>query len=71
MKQTIKTIERELDIINRQIDMKIITGRSYKHDAMRHKSLLAELRQLKSRGDRGFFSGFLGGMAKAVTSFIF
>jgi hypothetical protein len=44
---TIKAIEYELDIINRQIDMKIITGRPYRKDSLRHKSLLAQLRQLK------------------------
>ncbi len=46
---TIKAIEYELDIINRQIDMKIITGRSYKRDALRHKSLLVQLRSLRSK----------------------
>lgn len=52
----IKAIEYELDIINRQIDMKIITGRPYKRDALRHKSLLAELRQLKSKNESNWFS---------------
>ncbi len=53
---TIKAIEYELDILNRQIDMKIITGRSYKRDALRHKSLLAQLRHLKAREGYSFFS---------------
>ncbi len=53
---TIKAIEYELDILNRQIDMKIITGRSYKRDALRHKSLLAQLRHLKAREGYSIFS---------------
>ncbi len=51
---TIKAIEYELDIINRQIDMKIITGRAYKKDALRHKSLLAQLRNLKAQESQGW-----------------
>jgi hypothetical protein len=53
---TIKAIEYELDIINRQIDMKIITGRAYKKDALRHKSLLAQLRHLKAQESYGWLN---------------
>lgn len=55
---TIKALEYELDIINRQIDMKIITGRAYKKDALRHKSLLAQLRNLKAQESFSWFNRF-------------
>ncbi|MEK7607951.1 MAG: hypothetical protein AAB484_03495 [Patescibacteria group bacterium] len=74
MRNTIKTIQYELDIINKQIDMKIITGRSYKNDALRHKLLLSQLRRLKSYDGHnlfGLFAKSLGRMAGAVASFIF
>lgn len=53
---TIKALEYELDIINRQIDMKIITGRAYKKDALRHKSLLVQLRGLKAQESFNWFN---------------
>lgn len=68
---TIKTIQHELDIINKQIDMKIITGRSYKNDAVRHRLLLGQLRKLKSHDDRGPFAHLFGRMAGALSTLIF
>jgi hypothetical protein len=59
---TIKTIQYELDVLNKQIDAKIITGRSYKRDALRHRMLLNQLRHMKSREGYGFWS-FFGRMA--------
>ncbi len=53
---TIKALEYELDIINRQIDMKIITGRSYKKDSLRHKYLLGQLRTIRARESFSIFS---------------
>ncbi|HEY0908168.1 MAG TPA: hypothetical protein VGE35_02350 [Candidatus Paceibacterota bacterium] len=52
---TIKALEYELDIINRQIDMKIITGRPYKKDSLRHKFLLAQLRTIRARDSFSLF----------------
>jgi hypothetical protein len=63
---TIKAIEYELDIINRQIDMKIITGRSYKKDALRHKSLLAQLRHLKAQENHNWLSKLTHSFATLV-----
>ncbi|HEY4500639.1 MAG TPA: hypothetical protein VJH25_02480 [Candidatus Paceibacterota bacterium] len=72
MKQsTIKTIQYELDIINRQIDMKIITGRSYKNDAIRHKLLIGQLRRLKSQDGHSPFAHFFGRMAGALATLVF
>jgi hypothetical protein len=65
---TIKAIEYELDIINRQIDMKIITGRSYKRDALRHKSLLAQLRSLRAKENP--FAWF-GKLSHSFATFVF
>lgn len=36
-------ITREIDQLNRLIDKKIIRGRSYRREAMRHKVLLRKL----------------------------
>lgn len=63
---TIKVIEYELDIINRQIDMKIITGRSYKKDALRHKYLLAQLRTIRAQENFNWFSKFSQSFATLV-----
>lgn len=72
MKQsTIKTIQYELDIINKQIDMKIITGRSYKNDAIRHKLLIGQLKRLKSQDGQNLFTHFFGRMAGALATIIF
>jgi hypothetical protein len=67
--QTIKTIQYELDILNKQIDAKIITGRPYRAYALRHKTLLCQLRQLKARESHSF--GFFGKMAGALATFVF
>ncbi len=64
---TIKAIEYELDIINRQIDMKIITGRTYKKDALRHKYLLAQLRAIRARESFNFF----GKLSQSFATLVF
>jgi hypothetical protein len=64
---TIKAIEYELDVINRQIDMKIITGRTYKRDALRHKYLLAQLRTIRARDSFDFF----GKLSQSFATLVF
>ena len=45
----IKRIQAEIEEINEAIDMKIIRGLSYKSLSTKHKSLMNELRSLKSK----------------------
>ncbi|MEN9649420.1 MAG: hypothetical protein RL094_387 [Candidatus Parcubacteria bacterium] len=48
-KGQIKTaIEVELRKLNETIDMKIVRGLSYRQEARRHKTLLAQARRLRS-----------------------
>ena len=51
----IKTIQIELEKLNQEIDLKIIKGHSYKREALRHKFLRKELRELTSKESYGFF----------------
>jgi hypothetical protein len=67
---TIKTIQYEIEVLNRQIDAKIITGRPYRKYALRHKMLLNQLRNLKSREGHNPFT-FFGRMAGALATFVF
>ncbi len=71
--RNIKTIQYELDLINKQIDMKIITGRPYRTYALRHKMLLNQLRNLKARDGQGLFRpfAFFGKMAGALAMLVF
>ena len=64
-----RMIEREIDLINHQIDMKIIVGRSYKKDAEQHKRLVRELRTLKASRENAWFSR-MGRVASAIGSFM-
>lgn len=43
-KQYLKTIEREIQRINRIIDLKILRGEEYKKEARDHKLLLKKIR---------------------------
>lgn len=42
--KTIITINKEINKINEEIDMKIIQGLAYRTEARRHKTLLQKLR---------------------------
>lgn len=62
--QTIKMIRREISVLNKRIDEKIIKGLSYVNEARRHKFLKSQLSRLSpqySWFDRsiGFVSTFL------------
>ncbi len=43
-----KSIHKELKKINKVIDEKIILGKSYKEESMRHKFLLTQIRKLQN-----------------------
>ena len=62
-------MEREIDLINHQIDMKIIIGRPYQRDAQKHKMLIAQLKELKKVRYNAWFSR-MGRFAGAVSSFM-
>jgi hypothetical protein len=51
-----KLLQRELEILNHSIDMKIIKGVSYAKEARRHKYLLARLLSSKKASRSSFFS---------------
>jgi hypothetical protein len=42
------SINRELRVINRKIDHKIVKGLSYEKESARHRNLVTQLRQLES-----------------------
>ena len=44
--QAVRNIRAEIDKLNREIDFKIIKGLSYRREALRHKSLTAQLARL-------------------------
>lgn len=48
-----KTLRRELARLNQKIDMMIIKGQSYAHEAKKHKMLT---RQLRTLSGQSFFS---------------
>jgi hypothetical protein len=54
--QAIKAIRMEIDRINQEIDLRIIKGVSYRREALRHKTLMAQLARLTPR--RSPFSFF-------------
>ena len=43
-KQYLKSIEKEIQRINKQIDLKILRGEEYKREARDHKLLLKKIR---------------------------
>lgn len=53
--QYIKIIERELQSLNKRIDMKILQGVEYRKEARDHKILQ---RKMLQHSHRGFFSKF-------------
>ncbi len=54
--QYVKIIERELQAINKRIDMKILQGIEYRKEAREHKMLQKKMVQ---HSRRGFFSRFV------------
>lgn len=54
--QYVKIIEKELQSINKVIDMKILQGVEYRKEAINHKILQRKMRQ---HSRRGFFTKFL------------
>ncbi len=62
--QAIKTIRTELELLNQEIDLRIIKGVSYRREARRHKLLKAQLARLAPRrsnwlGSFSFMSAFM------------
>ena len=53
--QYVKIIERELQAINKIIDMKILQGMEYRKEALNHKILQKKMRQ---HSRKSFFSKF-------------
>ena len=49
-----KAILEEIDALNERIDLKMIRGQSYRHEALRHKVLLVQLRRLTRSGSASF-----------------
>ncbi len=55
-----KTLRRELARLNQRIDMMIIKGQSYTHEAKKHKMLTRQLRVLSGHS---FFSRLTSSMS--------
>lgn len=53
--QYLKMLEREIQRVNRKIDLKILEGRNYMKEAREHKLLLKKVRY---HARRNFFSKF-------------
>jgi len=47
--QVIKTLRHEIAGVNKEIDLRIIKGMSYRREALRHKMLTAQLHRLARR----------------------
>jgi len=60
-----KTLQKELGVLNDQIDQKIIKGLSYVRESRRHKFILARLSDIK----RSSRSGWLSKSFSFVSSF--
>lgn len=57
--QYLKMLEREIQKINKKIDLKILQGQNYRKEAMEHKLLLKKVRyHMKSNFFRKFFPTF-------------
>lgn len=57
--QYIKILERELARLNREIDLKIISGVNYSKEAGEHKLLLKKMRQHRIAKRKSFFKSLL------------
>lgn len=64
--QLTKEIQKELDILNRRIDDKILRGVSYGNEAKRHKMLLAQLTRFNRHSSgKGIFARMFSGFSFA------
>lgn len=63
-----KTLRRELDVLNDQIDQKIIKGLSYAKEARRHKFILQNLVNLRKSQKSG--AGWFGRSLSLTSTFI-
>ncbi|MES2213440.1 MAG: hypothetical protein V4473_01195 [Patescibacteria group bacterium] len=61
-----KTVRKEIEILNEQIDLKIIKGLSYAREARRHKFLVTQLSTLRPATRSGWF----GRPLKLVSTFV-
>ena len=61
--QLTKEIQKELEVLNRRIDDKIVKGISYAKEAHRHKMLLSQLTKFNRHSKPSFFSNFFSGFS--------
>ncbi len=66
-----KTLRSELEVLNDQIDEKIIKGLSYIREAKRHKFILCSLKGLDNEINREVNSGWFGRPLSLSNVFIF
>ena len=64
--QYLKIINKELQKVNKKIDVKIIRGEEYFREAREHKMLLRKARQFQGQS---FFSKIFGGLFSSSLSF--
>ncbi len=69
-KQTQKMIRSEIGLLNAIIDQKIVYGRSYRRESLRHRQLLAQLTRLERAQLAGSQWGWLSRSMRTVTSFV-
>ena len=60
-----KTVQRQLRELNWKIDMKIVSGLSYREEARRHKILLRQLEHIQ-RSEVGFFGRMLRTLSRPL-----
>jgi len=54
--QITREVQKELEVLNRRIDQKILRGLSYALEARRHKMLLSHLTRLNRHAIPSFFT---------------
>ncbi len=69
-KQAQKMIRSELALLNSIIDQKIMYGRGYRREALRHRQLLAQLTRLERLQLASSNWGWLSRSMRTVTSFV-
>jgi len=67
-KQYLKSIEKEIQRINKKIDLKILRGEEYSREARDHKLLLKKIRY---NNRRSFFDKFFTKLSTSVRMTIF
>ena len=67
-KQYLKIIEKEIQRINKKIDLKILHGEKYSKEARDHRLLLKKIRYIKRRS---FFDKFFFKLSSTVRMTIF